>query len=846
MYHNTLARYNGYFLAKETMKEVESTVASSANDNFSRTLKVYPAVTSDVVSAINGQLEEVIKKASLPIQRHKNSKWVDNSYTLVGWSRYYKLDYDNASITFKYVNSKSDTPDDRHEALCWLLRTFTQTEQYDNAFSVISFLGNEKLTRKNQELYTLAKAELYQKIDEKDSFLKAVQEASDIVKSRNNKARTNFIMGQLNQKLENNEDAYRNYKVSIRKSPTYEMSFYAKLYMAQVKTLGNEKDNKKIIKYYEKLLRDEKNLEFKDKIYYEMAKFEHKQDHFIPSINYLKQSLTANNANQNQKAYSYLLMAEIYDQDLQNYRQAAYYYDSTLTVLAKDEENYEEIKKRGTILKEFIEQLTIIETEDSLQRLANMDSIELISFLDKKIIEEEKKRKEELAQKEKLAKQKEQEKALQNNNLNLLNNAKGGGGSSNWYFYNPTSVSKGKATFTQKWGDRPLEDNWRRASKEKVAFEEEESEIEDNTASNQSQDTKSLEEANMLRKRAKMMKDIPFSPQALAKSNARLEEALYKLGQIYNLKLEEKKDASNTYERLVKQFPNHENKLEVYYILYLINKDIDIEKSNYYKNLLLNKYPNSIYAKLVLDPEYLLKNEKLNKQAQYKYAAAYDLHLNDKFDESTKICNEVIQSFPENDIMDKLEFLKALNIGLQDTTVLIFKREIENFINKFPESELIPLANEYLEGIKSFINNSIDNNKEPETGTISSIYKYDNTDLHYYIAVFSNEKLKQYKVQNKFAQYNDDNWSTEKYKTQPMIFGKEKFIIVVRQFKNAKKAMNYYSTINVTGDILKGLNKSDFDSFVISQTNFNTFYTSKKIEEYLSFFRNKYILNDNE
>ena len=48
MYHNTLARYNGYFLAKETMKEVESTVASSANDNFSRTLKVYPAVTSDV------------------------------------------------------------------------------------------------------------------------------------------------------------------------------------------------------------------------------------------------------------------------------------------------------------------------------------------------------------------------------------------------------------------------------------------------------------------------------------------------------------------------------------------------------------------------------------------------------------------------------------------------------------------------------------------------------------------------------------------------------------------------------------------------------------------------------
>ena len=70
-YHNTLARYNGYFLAKEKMKEVEATVAESSPDNFSRTLKVYPSVTSGTVSAINPDLEEIIKKASLPIQRHK-------------------------------------------------------------------------------------------------------------------------------------------------------------------------------------------------------------------------------------------------------------------------------------------------------------------------------------------------------------------------------------------------------------------------------------------------------------------------------------------------------------------------------------------------------------------------------------------------------------------------------------------------------------------------------------------------------------------------------------------------------------------------------------------------------
>ena len=855
-YHNTLARYNGYFLAKEKIKEIETTIAQGSPDNFSRVLKVYPQVTSATVSSINSDLEEVIKKASLPIQRHKNSKWVDNSYTLVGVSRFYRMDYDNASITFKYVNSKGEDENDKHEALTWLLRTFTQTEQYNNAYSIISHLSKKKLTDKNKELFSLAKAELYQKIEEKQSFLKSMQQAAELVKSRNNKARTNFIMGQLNQELGNDAEAFKNYTISIKKSPTYEMAFYAKLYRTQVTDL-NKKEPKKVIKYYKKLLRDEKNEEYKDKIYYEMAGFEHKQKNLTSSLNYLSKSLRANKDNINQKAYSYLMKAEIYYDDLRNYRQASLFYDSTFTILDPSEKKYPQVKKRAKVLKEFVTQLDIVEREDSLQKLAKMDTAKLYAFLDSSIIAEEKAIQEEIERKKQQELREQQANNNQNSNLDILNAATGGRGDNTWYFYNPTLLSRGKMAFTQKWGDRDLTDDWRRENKKKLEIEEEEEyENEENKEENKEPNLSKasldkLQRERVKKKREERLKEIPLTEDKLIESNDRLKNALYELATIYHLKLSEPKFGSDTYERLVKQFPEFEKIDEVYYTLYVMNKEIDKQKSDYYKNLLLKQYPNSIFAKLVLDPEYLIKNEQVNKMAQGKYAIAYDLHINEFYDSSYHFCDKILAEFPETDIIDKVVFLKALNIGLQDTTVLIFKQMLEAFIQDYQQSELVPLANEYLNGITKYMNDQITVNTElnttKPTSTIPEIdFELNMNEEHYFVTVFEKGNLKKFKVVNTFAQHNDRNWQSEQLKTNSHLFESTNFLILIEKFNSGVKALNYYKTLNIESEILAEMQSVKYDAFVISKTNYQKFYKGKYLKEYISFFREKYIVNEGQ
>jgi tetratricopeptide (TPR) repeat protein len=162
-WHNTLAHYNGYFLAREKMKEFESEQFLAYKDNYNRALEVFPFPPPGSAGGAGAAMEEVIKKASIPVQRHKNSKWVDDSYLLIGKARFYKEDWENAIQTFKYINTKFTDADVKHNAVIWLLITYTRMNDISNAKSVIAYLKKETLSKQNLREGALAFAWYYQK-----------------------------------------------------------------------------------------------------------------------------------------------------------------------------------------------------------------------------------------------------------------------------------------------------------------------------------------------------------------------------------------------------------------------------------------------------------------------------------------------------------------------------------------------------------------------------------------------------------------------------------------------------------------------------------------------------------
>ncbi len=174
-------------------------------------------------------------------------------------------------------------------------------------------------------------------------------------------------------------------------------------------------------------------------------------------IKYFNKSIRSSTTNTLQKSISYLALAD-YNFAKPEYVRAKKYYDSTLAALPKNYKGRDSILAKKQNLERLVRCLEIISQGDSLLRLSKMSKKDLDKYIDDMIAKAK--------QTDEDKKKKAAEDASQpaSNPLNNGNPATAGT-SNSWYFYNSGQMQMGLNEFLQKWGNRPLEDNWRRSKK---------------------------------------------------------------------------------------------------------------------------------------------------------------------------------------------------------------------------------------------------------------------------------------------------------------------------------------------------------------------------------------------
>ena len=215
-YHNTTARYNAYFLAKEKIREVEEAMASSHKDNYDKILPIFYDIDSSVISSEREKLNDVIVKGSLPITRHENSKWVYPSYYLIGKARYYTADFPNAIETFRYINVNAEDDDIRQKALISLMRTYIDYDELNNAVGVADYIRKEKLTKENELEFLLTKAYFFSIRKDYNNMVKNLSQAMEFEPKRKYQARYYFTLGQVYQLNGFEGEAYNNFKKCLK------------------------------------------------------------------------------------------------------------------------------------------------------------------------------------------------------------------------------------------------------------------------------------------------------------------------------------------------------------------------------------------------------------------------------------------------------------------------------------------------------------------------------------------------------------------------------------------------------------------------------------------------------
>jgi len=822
VFHNVTAHFNGYYYALEKTHEVEAVILKNLDDDHNMILRLFPKLDTTFAKSYEKDTEEIIKMASISIQRHPNSKWVDDNYIQVGLARLYNCDFQNATQTFKYVNTKSSNKDVRHVALLHLARTFTENTEFDKAEEAFRFLEKEELNKVNRKNLYLEKAYHYQVRDDYDNMVRNLTLADSLLDRSDRKGRIYFIVGQVYQKLGFGSEAYNYYRKCLSTNPEYEIDFYARLNMAQVARLDDSQDVKVIRKQFLKLLADVKNQEFLDKIYFEFGEFERKQGHLIEAIDNYKQAAHAGK-NKRIQGNSFLRIGEINFDSLKKYNLAKAYYDSAIGALPKEFENYSNIKKRQEVLGEFVTYTETIQWQDSLLYLATLDSISVRNKLDSALAFKAKTTDTEKGKKKKKKNASYVNNSNQNNPFFQTETTT----TSDWYFGNPSAVALGESEFQRIWGNIELADNWRRSNKSATVIEATDQIL--TTETNVTSNTTS-EKVEVVDEVAKIFQLLPKTDKQKKEALAKIEEAYFKLGDLYFLKLDERENAFTSYEKLLERFPDTEYGAEVLYKLYLISREKNDGKADGFVSQLKIKYPNSTFTKVLINPDYLKETSVAAEKQKLIYKYAYAAYQANNLRESQEKINQAL-SLGETGFTSQLELLKILITGkTEDITKYQF--ELSEFLKKYPEGPLKAYAENLLASSKGF-QEKVERARGIRFSNVPS-------DPHRFVLVYKNINKSSDKISEALEAFNKSSFREKKLNTTNLVFHDDYVITIVTDFPDRLSAVDYFDkfTTQVGGN--KTFTSHKFDTFVITKNNFDLFYRTKALDEYLTFFDRNY------
>jgi len=905
VYHNMTAHYNAWWNGNESLKEGVKALAVAHKDNYTEVLPVFQYGTKDDAQSINPQMDRAIEKGAKVIKMHsifikgkEFIRWIDDSYLLIGKAQFYKQDYLASIRTFNYIISQYKYNEIRFDAMIWLARCYTQTGEFTTAETMLDQVKNKidagEAPEKYKKHLMLAYADCLIKQKSYSASKEYLSMAINLNKNSKTRTRLRFILAQIAQRGGDMTQASELYRKVIRKNPTYEMAFNAKINLAMCfeSSTGDSKD---IIKKLKKMIRDSKNKEFLDQVYYALAQIYLKEKNYDEAVKMLRLSVSSSVANNNQKSLSSLTIADIY-YDRNDYINAQAYYDTSLTFLPNTYPNYKTIKSKSEVLTKLVKNIKIAELEDSLQTMASLPDAQrtakIQGAINKYRVEKaEKKRQEDMGKGVGPA-------------INTASQSGGvfGNKDANWYFYNPATLNFGYNEFIRKWGNRKLEDNWRLSNKQATDFgitenkKDDDEDAEESAVRKDSLPKGAMDPENPLF----YSKDIPITKEKLDRSNKKLSDAMFNIGLIYFEGLNDSEKSIEAFEKFMKRFPEDNHTLSTYYQMYRIyNQKEDATKKKTYKDLILSKFPESDYAKIISDPEYYKQILAKNSESKQYYETTYKSFQKGEYNQTISRSREADKTLklynPESG--PKFMYIESLSLGKVygvDSLLSGFNR----LAKRYPESAANVLATQLIELINKNSNiqytfasttpvkpnsssntkveskqakNNITPNKseskeepkekkdakdakdlkntqneqvkkdESENTEYTGIYKW-KSDVEQFMLISANSKKTNINILKiKISDFCRKNNPNDNLEITSILLDETNHLITVSKFPNAQAAMQFYKAITTDTYVFGSIEPSAYEIFPVSTENFPTFYRIKNTDEYLQFFKQTYM-----
>lgn len=681
-YQALTTKYNVLFNGQEAFNEGINDINTNFKDDWFQILPIEPIEFEEKKLEVadfglgagfdsNKKDAEVIlttfdkaeEKAVKAIQVHKmnidgleRNRQIDDAYLLLGKSRYYQQRFIPAIEAFNYVIANYPSANLIADTKIWRSKADIRVDNEEAAIETLKLLLivrdtlEANLPDETKEKGYTALAMAYIKSDSLQKAKESLLLATRTLTEKNQAARNLFILGQIYADENKKDSAAMQFQklISFKKAPErYKIH-------AEIELANNAiNDSMAAISFerLQKLIKNRDNRPYLDALYYQSGILNEQKDSVELAIADYNNSLKAKNGGEKQRTFTYEKLANLHFKKTE-YQYANAYFDSILQI-SKDslDLRIRRIKRKHKRLASLINFEELVSKNDSILQLTAMSKEEQKAFFEK-YIEKIKKEDEDLAQ------LKLNQLAFGDNEMSLASADKG-----KWYFYNSQSLSFGKTEFRKIWGNRKLEDDWRWAEKAKNAIQE-----------------KEISEVNQKNKRYDLdtyISKIPTEKAVIDSLYFDRNQALYELGLIYKEQFNNPNLAKTRLERVASLNPNEELILPINWHLYQIETKLEnTEKAAVYKNFIISNFPDTKFAKILLNPEVKIEDDVAENELEKQYKELYYLYKEDKFSEVISAIDTILPSISTTDLLPKFELLKAFAIGKSEDEAT-YKKALE-------------------------------------------------------------------------------------------------------------------------------------------------------------------------
>ena len=729
-WHSFNARYNTYFNGSQAFIEGNLEKEKGNKDNYTELIPLYTVGNKQSRDIGKGQFDRTIEKCEKAIHQHsikvkpewnsskrktaKDREWLGRreynpflwkAWLLLGKAQFQKGAFDEAAATFSYMSRLYHTqPLMNGLARAWLAKCYTELGWKYDAEDVIRNMSRDSMDFRAVKDWDYTYANYYIRLGD---YQKAIPYLRKVIKHERRsiqRAREWFLMGQIQNLVGNREEAYRAFGKVIGCHPPYELEFNARIAQTEV---AASSDSRQMISKLRRMAASDNNAEYLDQVYYAIGNIHMTRRDTTEAIRAYEKGNRLSTRNGIEKGVLLLTLGNIY-WEKEQFADAQRCYGEAIGLLDKERPDYEALSNRSKILDELVPYTNTIHLQDSLLALATMPEAERNKAIDRVIDALKKKEKEErdaqLEQEAAAAANASQAARADNNRAVTPTMPSAGNGQ--WYFYNPTAVSQGKATFQRQWGKRENIDNWQRINQTVISLkgdtpEDQQDQEDPETAMDQERPLSPTDSiAADPHERDYYLAQIPFTAEQQAECHTLLQEALFRAGIILKDKMDHLRLSEQYLCRLTSDYPGYEHADEAWYHLYLLylRQGNHLQANNCISHLKA-EHPESEWTILLTDP-YYAENAKFGEHIEDSlYAATYEAFKQDRTDMVKANASLSAKRFPQGANRAKFLFIDGmsrLNDGDGDGCMELLREVVE----RYPDSEVSPLAGMIIKGVQ--------------------------------------------------------------------------------------------------------------------------------------------------